>query len=235
MAKSEETKKGGGFAANRVANIIVIAVAAVAVLVLVAVIVLSSVKINPNDKLEKPTYYSLYNLGDSDALGTNTAAQSEISAAMNGMEFSVMSAILEGHWDYSLGFKRNASDEKIELSANEVSEIKATSTEYMIEFVYSPAAVTENGVDLSTAHSFEVEGETVYFDRIKVLIGDTDGTVGTISLYPYLTARIENESDIENLTPDTYKVTGLNLRANTSNTYATLKDLVTKIKNGTEI
>ncbi len=235
MAKKEETKSKSGFAANRVANIIVIVVAAIAVLVLVAVIVLSSVKINPNDKLEKPSYYSLYNVGETEALGTNTAVQSEISAAMNGMGFSVMSAVLEGHFDYSLGFKRNASDEKIEISAEDVKKVASSSTEYMIELVYAPAAVTETGIDFGTAHSFEVEGETVYFDRIKVLIGDTNGTVGTISLYPYITARIENESDIDTISPDTYKVTGINLRANTSNTYAALKDLVSKIKYGTEI
>ena len=234
MAKTENTKKEK-FGANRIANIVVIVVAAIALLVLVAIIVLSAVTVNPNDKLEKPKYYMLYNVGESEVLADNPAIQSEISAAMNGMEFSVMSAILEGHWDYSLAFKRNASDKKIEISAAEVKGISSSSTEFMVELVYAPAQVTENGVDFSTAHKLEVEGETVYFDRIKVLIGDTNGTVGTISLYPYLTARIENESDIESLSPDTYKVTGLNIRANTSGTYAALTDLVRKIKRGTEI
>ncbi|MCH5351410.1 MAG: hypothetical protein J1F39_05545 [Clostridiales bacterium] len=234
MAKSQETKKEK-FGANRIANIIVIVVAALALIVLAAVIVLSSVKVNPGDKLEKPKYYALYNVGETNALGTNTAVQSEIGAALDGMDFSVMSAILEGHWNYNLSFKRNSSDEKIEIGASEVKAISSSSSEYMIELVYDPVKVTETGVDYKTAHSLEVEGEKVYFDRIKVLIGDTNGTVGTISLYPYLTARIENQSDIESLSPDTYKVTGLNIRANTSNTYAALKDLVNKVKLGTEI
>ena len=234
MAKSEETKKEK-FTANRIANIVVIVVATVALVVLAAIVVLSSVKINPGNKLEKPNYYALYNVGESEVLGTNNAAQSEIGVALEGMDFSVMSAILEGHWNYSLSFKRNASDEKIQISASDVKAIGSSSDEYMVELVYNTAEVTESGVDYSTAHSLQVEGETVYFDRIKVLIGDTNGTVGTISLYPYLTARIENTSDIEALSPDTYKVTGINIRANTSNTYAALQELVRKIKLGTEI
>lgn len=234
MAKSEETKKNK-LGADRVANIVVIVVAALALLVLVAVIVLSSVKINPGDKLEKPKYYALYNLGETNAVGSNPAVENEIKAALDGMDFSIMSAILEGHWNYSLTFKRSSSDEKIEIGASEVKAISSSSSEYMIELVYDTAKVNENGVDYKTAHCLEVEGEKVYFDRIKVLIGDTNGTVGTISLYPYLTARIENQSDLESLSPDTYKVTGLNIRANTSNTYAALRDLVSKIKTGTEI
>ncbi|MCH5159060.1 MAG: hypothetical protein J1F33_07685 [Clostridiales bacterium] len=234
MAKSEETKKNK-ISADRVANIIVIVVAALALIVLVAIIVLSSVKINPGEKLEKPKYYALYNVGETDAVATNPAVENEIVAALDGMDFSVMSAILEGHWNYSFTFKRNSSDKKIEIGASEVKAISSSSSEYMIELVYNQAKVTENGIDYKTAHCLEVEGEKVYFDRIKVLIGDTNGTVGTISLYPYLTARIDNNSDIQSLTPDTYKVTGLNIRANTTNTYAALRDLIGKIKLGTEI
>lgn len=215
---------------HRKANIAVIVVVSIAALILIAIAVLSFVRVDPVSGLDEPEYYNFYDLGSSTCESTNAEAQSKIKVAMDDMKFSVMSAVLQWKWDYSYNFKRNSSDEKISISASEVADIHASSKEYMVEYVYAPVKIENGVIDYSTAHSLKVDGETVYFDRVKVLIGNTDGKVGTISLYPYIYARLNNQAEDEGLASDTYTVTGINVRANTSSAYAAFKDLAESLK-----
>ncbi|MCM1368026.1 MAG: hypothetical protein NC184_04370 [Roseburia sp.] len=210
---------------HRKANIAVIIVVSIAALILIAITVLSFVRVDPIRGLEEPTYYNFYDLDSTECDPTNSESQSKIRVAMEDMKFSVMSAVLQWKWDYSYNFKRNSSDEKISISADAVKAISATTSEYMVEYVYSPVKIENGVIDYSTAQSLKVDGETVYFDRVKVLVGDTDGKVGTISLYPYIYARLDNDAEDEDLASDTYEVTGINVRANTSDAYAAFKDL----------
>lgn len=215
---------------HRKANIAVIIVVSIAVLILVAVAVLSAVRVDPTKKLGEPERYDFYDLNSTRATSTNKEIQSKLDIAMGDMRFSVMSAILQWKWDYSYNFKRNADGEKIKLSAADIKNISATATEYMVEYVYAPVGVVDDKLDYAAAQSFEVDGETVYFDRVKVLVGNTDGEVGIISLYPYLSARIDNASDIDGIASDTYEITGINVRANTAKAYSALKDLAAELK-----
>lgn len=215
---------------HRRANIAVIIVVSLAALILVAVAVLSAVRMDPTEKLGTPERYDFYDLDSTRATSTNKEVQSKLDIAMGDMRFSIMSAMLQWKWDYAYNFKRNADGEKVKLSAVDIKNITATSTEYMVEYVYAPVGVIDDKLDYDSAQSIKVDGETVYFDRVKVLIGNTNGEVGTISLYPYLSARIDNASDIDGIASDTYEVTGINVRANTASAYATLKDLATELK-----
>lgn len=225
MAKTEKRTKSITVSKHRRANIAVIAVASVAAAILIAIAVLCLVRVNPMRKLAEPEYYVLYNVNDSKPAPTNNEAQSKISVALEDMDFTVMSAILQGHWNLTYNFKRNDEKEKFEITAKAVDEIKGTGTEFMVELVY-PSAKFVNGVlDESSAQSLKVDGEVVYFDRLKVLIGDTAGKVGTISLYPYLYERVHNTSDLETLSPDTYTVTGINVRADSYMAFVSLKEL----------
>ncbi len=213
---------------HRAANIAVIVVSSVAALILIAIAVLSLVRIDPVKHFERPERYEFYDLGASAPAGAADAtSQSKIRTALDDMDFTIMGAILQGHWDYSLNFKRNSSGKKISITASELKDIKATSTEYMIELVYPTIRYDRESesLDYSNAQSIKVDGETVYFDRVKVLIGDTAGSVGTISLYPYVYARLDNQSDLDEVSSKTYKVTGINVRADTTNAYATLGEL----------
>lgn len=214
---------------HRRANIAVIIVASIAALLLITVAVLSGVKVDPMRDFDKPDYYNFYDLESKTHKPTDGEAQSKIKVAVGDMRFSVMSAVLQWNWDYSYNFKRNSSKEKIELSASDVAGISATASEYMLELVYSPVEIADGEIDYSTAHSIECDGEKVYFDRVKVLIGNTNGSVGTISLYPYIYARLDNQSDIDGIASDTYKVTGINVRANTTKAYAALKELASSL------
>lgn len=215
---------------HRKANIAVIIVVSIAALILIAITVLSFVRVDPVSGLEEPEYYNFYDLDKEECESTNSEAQSKIKVAMEDMKFSVMSAILQWKWDYSYNFKRNASDDKITVDAEGIKEIASTTSEYMVEYVYSPVKIEDGVIDYSTAQSIKVDGETVYFDRVKVLIGNTDGKVGNISLYPYIYARLDNDAEDEGLASDTYKITGINVRANTSAAYAALKDLAESLK-----
>ncbi len=233
MAKYTKKSESGNVTVtntHRKANIAVIVVVSIAVLILVAVAVLSAVRIDPTDKLGTPERYDFYDLDSTRATSTNKEAQSKLDIAMSDMRFSIMSAMLQWKWDYSYNFKRNADGEKVKLSAVDVKNVTATSTEYMVEFVYPRVNVIDDKLDYDSAQSITVDGEKVYFDRVKVLIGNSNGEVGTISLYPYLSARIDNASDIDGIASDTYEITGINVRANTTSAFAALKDLATELK-----
>lgn len=233
MAKYTKKSESGNVTVtnmHRKANIAVIVVVSIAVLILVAVAVLSAVRIDPTDKLGTPERYDFYDLDSTRATSTNKEVQSKLDIAMGDMRFSIMSAMLQWKWDYSYNFKRNADGEKVKLSAVDVKNVTATSTEYMVEFVYPRVDVIDDKLDYDSAQSITVDGEKVYFDRVKVLIGNSNGEVGTISLYPYLSARIDNASDIDGIASDTYEITGINVRANTTSAFAALKDLATELK-----
>ncbi len=227
MAKTENSNKNIEVVkSHRKANIAVIIVVSIAVLILIAVAVLSLVKVDPVSDLEEPEFYYFYDHNASlPQVASDDGSQSKIRTALGDMKFTVMSAILQWNWDYSYNFKRNSAGDKIEVGMTDFKNIVASDSEYMIEYVYEQIPVVDGKLDYSKAHSLEVDGETVYFDRIKMLIGDTAGTVGTISFYPYIFARYDNQSDIEGLSSETYKVTGINVRAESTNAYATLKEL----------
>lgn len=227
MSKTEKKSKNVSVTntgSNRKANIAVIIVVSIAALILIAIAVLCSVKVDPTRDIGAPERYEFYDRGKIERESTNNQQQSKIRTALGDMKFSVMNGILQGHWDYTYNFKRNSSKEKIELSASDVKDISSSANEFMIELVYKPVKIDDNGnIDYSTAQSLKVDGETVYFDRVKVLIGDTAGKVGTISLYPYIDARIDRtQTDNDNLSSETYKVTGINVRADTTKAYAAL-------------
>ena len=227
MAKNKQEKAA---ASRKAANIIVGIVSGVAALLIIAIIVLVSVRVDPMDKLDRPVRYDFYDLGSSEVSFTNDAAQTEIHTAMGEMDFNVMSAILRWKWDYSYNFVRNTKDEKIEMTADEIEEIGATGSAYMIEYVYDRAKIVDGEVDKSSCRSLEVDGETVYFDRLKVVIGNTDGNVGEIYLYPYIYERVINHAADGGATRATYRITAIKVRANTSGTYIARGDLAKKLK-----
>lgn len=238
MAKTQKQSKNVTvITSHRKANIAVIVVASVAAAILITIAVLCGVKFDPMRGLGKPEYYTLYSINEKEPAPTNTEAQSKISVALDDMDFTIMSAILQGHWDYSYNFKRKNTDEreKYEITVKELQDIKGTGTEFMVELVYPSVKIVDGVIDYTTAQSIKVDGETVYFDRVKVLIGDTAGKVGTISMYPYIYERVHNQSDLEDLSPDTYKVTGIDVRADSHMAFSSLKELADSFGLNTEV
>ncbi|MDE6029773.1 MAG: hypothetical protein K2F90_05610 [Clostridiales bacterium] len=221
---------------HRTANIVVIIVAAIAALLLIAIAVMCGVRVDPMDGFKTPDSkkgerYELYDLDSSAPLMTTGKAQSKIRSALGTMDFSVMNAVLQWNWDYSYNFARNNKDKKITLSASEINEITSTETEYMVEYIYTDSVV--NGeLNKSIAQKLTVDGETIYFDRVKVLIGNTDNSVGEIYLYPYIYEYATNRVADDGTRYETYKITPVKVRANTTEAYAALKNVVTEINNG---
>ncbi|MDE7464628.1 MAG: hypothetical protein K2M48_06320, partial [Clostridiales bacterium] len=166
--KKERSVSEAVKASNKKANIIVAVIVGITALILIAIAVLCSVRVDPLDGVAKPDekkseYYELYDVNGTAPLVTTAAAQSKIRTALDGMDFSIMNAILQWNWDYSYNFVRNSSDKKITMTAEEVRSKLPSSSEYMVEYVYENATV--NGeLDKSKAHSLKVDGETVYFD-----------------------------------------------------------------------
>ncbi|MDE6200275.1 MAG: hypothetical protein K2M47_00130 [Clostridiales bacterium] len=221
---------------HKMANIAVIIVAAITALLLIAIAVMCSVRVDPLDGIKNPDskkseYYELYDLDTSAPLMTTSNAQSKIRSALGKMDFSVMNAVLQWNWDYSYNFARNSKGKKITMTAAEINEKTATSTEYMVEYIYTNSVV--NGeLDKSLAQKLTVDGETIYFDRVKVLIGNTDNSVGEIYLYPYIYEYATNRVADDGFRYQSYKITPVKVRANTTETYNALKSIVTEAKNG---
>ncbi len=233
MAKTEKKSKNVSVTTYRKANIAVIVVVAIAVALLVAIAVMCTVKIAPMADIGKPEYCTVYDLDAEEREPSNSETDSKLRSAMGDMKFSVMSAVLQWKWDYSYNFKRNKDGDKIELSDEEVKAVSSTETEYMVEYFFKPVELKDGNIDYTTAQSIKVDGETVYFDTLKIVFGDTAGKVGTVSLYPYIGLRIDNDNtDNYEISSETYKVTGINVRADTSSAYAAVKDLITSIHRG---
>lgn len=234
MAKPE--KNGSVTVSNgkqhKVANIIVSIVIGFAALIIIAIAVLCSVDVAPLDKVATPERYDFYDLGSSNPTFSNEKTQSRIKGALDTMEFSIMSAVLQGKWDYSYNFVRSESGNKIEMNADEIDAVSAASNAYMIEFVYKQVEIERGEIVTSTAQSLEVDGETVYFDRLKVVIGDSAGDVGEIRLYPYIYDRVHNNAADDGETRAAYRITAIKVRANTTTAYAQLTELATAIKQG---
>lgn len=223
-------------ASHKKANIAVIIIAAVTALILIAIAVMCAVRVDPLDGVNSPDsqkteYFDLYDLDSSSPLTLNSSAQSKIRTALGGMDFSVMNAVLQWNWDYSYNFVRNSNGDKIKLTAGEISDKRPSSSEYMVEYVYTNSVV--NGeLDTSLAQKLEVDGETVYFDRLKVLIGDTQNSVGEIYMYPYLYEYATNKAADDGARYEEYRVTPVKVRANTTDAYKALATIVTEINNG---
>lgn len=221
---------------HRKANIAVIIVAAITALILIAIAVMCAVRVDPLDKIAAPDakkseQFNLYDLNSSTPLVTNSSAQSKIRTALSTMDFSVMNAVLQWNWDYSYNFVRNSDGKKITMTAEEVKNKTATSDEYMVEYVYV-SSVVNGKLNKSLAHKIEVDGETVYFDRLKVLIGNTENSVGEIYMYPYIYEYATNMVAEDGVRYETYKITPVKVRANTTEAFLALGKIVTEIKNG---
>lgn len=221
---------------HRKANIAVIIISAVTALIIIAIAVLCTVRVDPLDGIKVPNknkteYYELYDLNGVSPLEKSNTAHSKISAALDKMDFSVMNALLQWNWDYSYNFVRNSKGKKITLTADDIADKKPSSSEYMVECVYNNA-VEDGKLNKSIAQKLEVDGETIYFDRLKLLIGDTENSVGEIYLYPYIYEFATNKAADDGVQYDTYKITPVKVRANTTETYKALKKIVTEIKNG---
>lgn len=216
---------------HKLANIAVCIVAAIAALIIIAVVVMCAVSVDPLDGLKKPVRYEFYNTGSSVSEWTDERAQNKVEAALSDMDFSVMSAVLQWNWDYSYNFVRNANGDKIKMSAADVAGVTTDADTFMIEYVYAPANITGGEIDYSTAQQLTVDGETIYFDRVKVLITNTDGNVGEMYLYPYIYDRVNNTVADDGVTYADYTITAVKVRANTTNAYAALTELAQELKN----
>ena len=226
MAKSNKSSNSvtvTNTASRRAANIVMFVVIGLAALILIAVAVLSAVRIDPIEKIGKPARYDFYDAGgESSTISVSGDDASALRVALDKMDFSIMSAILQGHWDYSYNFILDAEGEKDEILGAQAFLKTPGENEYMVEFVYDDVKNDRGTLDMSTAQSIEVDGETVYFDRLKVIIGNTDGKIGTITMWPYIDARTVNTSTDDEFSAVTYYVTGITVRADTTETYAAL-------------
>lgn len=239
MAKNKKEKSA--VKTNRAANIVVGVVSGIAALIIIAIIVMCAVRVDPLGDIKVPVAAEskqgarcdLYDLGSDAPLSTNDAAQSKIRSALDSMDFSVMSAVLQWNWDYSYNFVRNTDGDKIIMKSSDVNSVKASESSYMVELVYPEAVINEGVVDNSTCQSLKVDGETIYFDRMKIVIGNSNGGVGEIYLYPYLYNRVTNFMADGGVTYNTYEITAVKVRANTTTAYAALGELVTEINRGT--
>lgn len=197
---------------------------AVAAIIIILVAVCGIVTINPMRDFKNPEYTEVYNMSaTSQTVMTDENRNLIVSALGNQTKYSVMQAVLEWKWDYGYTFKKTTDPDdedkiiKDEYTSSEVEAVAATETEYMIVYHYPTAKIVDGQLDNSTLQSIKVEGETVYFDTVKILVPNTNNNVGRITLVPYISARIGNlVVDNDELSSEFYFVTPITIRADTT-------------------
>lgn len=196
-----------------------IIIGSILVVLLAAILTLSLVKIDPIGKLPDYSYVNAYNLSGTSPMAANDETKAKLDKGIKDTRFSIMHAMLEGRFSYGFKFKTYKDEDgktvRSEMSATDIKNVKATETAYMLEFVYG-APVT-----------MKVQGEEISFDRIKMLVPDFSGEVGTVELVPYLFDRIDNQSDDENISSETYIVNPIKVRLYTSKLTIALADINT--------
>lgn len=216
---------------------VIITLSVVAVLI-ITIAVLACVSVNNFKKLPKPEFVQIYNKGSSSVSGLSTSQETEIKSAMNAMDFTIMHAILEWKWNYNFKFVTEKNEDgdtvRSEYNADEISALTADDNNYMVIYNYSLAEINEGVINYDSLQSLKVEGETVYFDRLKILVPNTNTNVGLVTIIPYINFRTSNQSNDPDLSSDTYVVNPITVRADTTRTVRVFDSVLTNSNTDSE-
>ncbi len=175
----------------------IIIIAAVIVALAITVTVLCLITRKPMDTFNGYERVEVYALSSTDRIeidGNRADDKKAIDEALDDADFSLMQGILEGKPGASMKFK-TADDERIEYEADKINTINATDAKYKLHFIYD---------DVRTV---TIEGETVKYDRVIMLVGNTDYEIDTVEVVFYESSRIDNEATgNEDLSSEFYTV-----------------------------
>ena len=162
----------------------IIITSGVAALIVIAIIVLSVVTVNPLlGMLGGYSDVTVYNHEASTPYPNTDKTVEKVKEGIEDTRFSVMHAILEGRWVYSPKFKTEKDEDgetvRTKLTVTATKNLTADSSNYMLLFSFDEKK------------SVKIEGETVEFDRAKVLVYDTVGEIERIVIYPYLQEKLD--------------------------------------------
>ncbi len=97
-------------------------------------------------------------------------------------KFSVMQSILEGRLGYKPRFQTNTDGEKVTIDAETIISYSQESGTYMLKFFYD---------DMKT---IEVDGEGIDFDRVILIVSESNGEIREMTCIPYCNECVYNES-----------------------------------------
>lgn len=175
---------------KRIALPITIASGVIAAL-LISVLVMSFIFVNPlKDMTDGYDYVRVYDKSQTNAYPVGTEGDDEVKKAFGETGFSVMQSILEGRFGLSPNFKlvdkegtTTGEKERVNYNMIQIMAVAADADNYMLEFAFK---------DKKT---LKIEGEEVAYDRLKVLVHDTNGEIKKIEAIPYLYEKISTNND----------------------------------------
>lgn len=227
---------------KRGVSITVIITATIAALLIIAVAVLNFVRVNPMRAIatdDKVKSYEFYDTSATAPFGTTANTNGRIRSALNTMDFSVMQAILEWKWNYNYYFEKTKDEDdktvRVEMTPSQVRAVTPSDSQYMIVLHYEPATVKDNAIDTTNLQSFTLEGSTVYYDTLILLINSSDTKVGLMRIIPYISFRMDNEAEgNEELSPDYYTINPILVRAYSEKCAVVLKEVADSLNGITE-
>lgn len=182
----------------------------VAAIVLCAII-LGVIPVNPIKRLPADYSVTIATTGYQQ-LPMNDDSKAKLDEGIDGNKFSVLHALLEYKYNYRFTFKtfknEDGKKERVKYYNKEISAMAATNNAYMLTFSWS-APVT-----------VKVQGETIEFDRVKMLVRDMAGEIEKVEMVFYLNDKIGGEP-----VDEYYFVNPVEVNMASSKLYAAIKEI----------
>ncbi|MDR0425635.1 MAG: hypothetical protein LBH24_00525 [Clostridiales bacterium] len=208
-----------------------IALISLIALVLIVGLILFFVKPDRVAVLAEYDKVSVYNVNTAaDRIDLDKAVTGDLSLTgiidrgLQKSRYNVLQGLLEGKAGTALKFKTKKADdpdnagkqidERVELKAEEVKDVRAGETTYKLEFSFA------------ALRTVKVEGAEIPYDRAIVLVHDSANEIDEVEIYFYQFLRIDNESDDEAIGSAYYRVYPVKMRILSTNLFNACKDVI---------
>lgn len=169
-------------------------VSAVVAALLVVILVLSLIVIKPVENLGN--YESAYVLESYNRRQRNN--QTLLKESLSTVNFSIMRSLLEFQADYNIKpvitKDKDGEDIKKKYSVSNFSDLRPGEGQYMIELYY--------GSKQTNSRLTDDDGNQIVYDTVILIIGKSENTIQSVSLYPYLKYNMENEIERDTFDDD---------------------------------
>lgn len=184
--------------------------------VVLCAIILGVIPVNPIKRL--PADYTVtVSTKEYAQLPLSDDSKAKLEEGIAANKFSVLHALLEYKYSYGFKFKtfknEDGKKERVKYYNNEISSVAATDKAYLLTFSWS-APVT-----------VKVQGETIEFDRVKMLVRDMAGEIEKVEMVFYLNDKIGGDP-----VDEYYFVNPVEVNMASSKLYAAVKEIDESLK-----
>ena len=224
---------------RKIAKFIWIPAAVVVALVVIAVLVLSLVRVNPMldnfggiadyERIELIINTNGNEFHGQEGTNGHPGTKELIEEGLKDSDFSIMHAMLEGKYSYGLKLKT----EKVTENGEEVTkEVTKSSKEILNYGVGENMFMLKFYLKEGEVRKLCVGGKEIVYDRILLIVTESEGTVAEMQCIPYLEYNVSNSSQSDKydeegrIGSDYYSTNVITVKMMTSKLYRNLENLV---------